>query len=89
LIQQLYTLAENCNNVFWMDTTIDETIQEGLDDATLTKAKVNENGNVVLVSSDGFEIEMTSSKREYTADNYLQLQMSGTGDSSSTLMIDN
>lgn len=67
LIQGFYTLAENCNDIFWMETTIDDTIQEGLENAVLTKAKVNDDGNVVLVSSDGFEIEMTSNTREFTS----------------------
>jgi hypothetical protein len=77
LIQDLYILAENCNDIFWMDTTIDETIQEGLNDALLTKAKMNEDGNIVLVSSDGFEIEITSTKPEFNSNNFAEITASG------------
>lgn len=90
MIQDLYTLAENCNDVFWMDTIFDNDIQEGLNKAVLTEAKVNDYGNVVLVSSDGLEIEMTFGQSEFSSNDFAQItsSISSSGESSDMLMID-
>lgn len=89
LIEEFYTLAENCNDIFWMDTTIDASIEQALNDAVLTKAKINDNGSLVLVSSDGLEIEMTSPTEEFGNDQLNQmLEYAGSDTSTNTLEIE-